>query len=99
MPALKRIADLGDGWQPGPIPVAVFRERLGQLQTLMTERGRSMSELSISMIGNTRDLQQNREKMAALEELGVTEMLLFMMGPTVDATLKEMEEAARTLMR
>ena len=98
MPALKRIADLGDGWQPGPIPVDVFRSRLGQLQTLMAERGRAMSELSISMIGNTRDLQQNREKIAALEELGVSEMLLFMMGPTVDDTLKEMEEAARTLM-
>ena len=51
------------------------------------------------MIGSTRDLQQHREKIAALEELGVTEMLLFMMGPTVDATLKEMEEGARTLMR
>jgi probable F420-dependent oxidoreductase len=99
MPALKRIADLGNGWQPGPIPVEVFRSRLGQLQTLMAERGRSMSELSISMLGNMRDLQQNREKLAALEELGVSEMLLFMMGPTVDDTLKEMEEAARTLMR
>src|SRR5262245_44678677 len=99
LPALKRIADLGDGWQPGPIPVEVFRARLDQLQTLMTERGRSMSELSISMIGNTRDLQQHPEKIAALEEHGVTEMLLSMMGPTVDATLQEIEEAARTLMR
>ena len=98
-PALKRIADLGDGWQPGPIPVEVFRERLGKLQTLMAERGRSMAELSISMIGNVRDLQQDREKIAALEELGVTEILLFMVGPTVDATLKEMEEGARTLIR
>ena len=98
MAALKRIADLGDGWQPGPIPVEVFRDRVGRLQTLMTERERSMAELSISMIGSTRDLQQHPEKIAALEELGVTELLLFMMGPTVDATLKEIEEAARTLM-
>ena len=77
----------------------VFRARLDQLQTLMTERGRSLSELSISMIGNTRDLQKHPEKIAALKEHGVTEMLLSMMGPTVDATLKEIEEAARTLMR
>jgi probable F420-dependent oxidoreductase len=99
MPALKRIADLGNGWQPGPIPVDVFRTKRDQLQTLMAERGRKMSELSISMIGGTRDLQQDRGKIAALEELGVSEILLFMMGPTVDDTLKEMEEAARTLMR
>ena len=98
-PALKRIADLGDGWQPGPIPVEVFRERLNKLRTLMSERGRNMAELSISMIGNVPDLQQDREKITALEELGVKEILLFMGGPSVEATLKEMEEGARTLIR
>jgi hypothetical protein len=40
-----------------------------------------------------------RTQIAALEELGVTEMLLFMAGPPVDDTLKEMGEGARTLMR
>jgi len=98
-PALKRIADLGDGWQPGPIPVEVFRERLNKLRTLMSERGRNMAELSISMIGSVRNLQQDQEKIAALEELGVTEILLSMAGPSVEATLKEMEEGARTLIR
>jgi len=98
-PALKRIADLGDGWQPGPIPVEVFRERLNKLRTLMSERGRNMAELSISMIGSVRNLQQDQEKIAALEELGVTEILLSMAGPPVEATLKEMEEGARTLIR
>jgi probable F420-dependent oxidoreductase len=98
-PALKRIADLGDGWQPGPIPVEVFRERLNKLRTLMSERGRNMAELSISMIGSVHDLQQDREKITALEDLGVKEILLFMGSPSVEATLKEMEEGARTLIR
>lgn len=99
LPALKRIADLGNGWQPGPISVDVFRERLGQLQTLMTERGRSMSELSISMLGSVRDLQQDRGKIAALEELGVKEMVLFMMGATAADTLKDVEEGARLFIK
>jgi len=98
-PALKRIADLGDGWQPGPIPVEVFRERLNKLRTLMSERGRNMAELSISMIGSVHDLQQDREKITALEELGIKEILLFMGGPSVEATLKEMEEGARIFIR
>ena len=98
-PALKRIAVLGDGWQPGPIPVEVFRERLNKLRTLMSERGRNMAELSISMISSVHDLQQDREKITALEELGIKEILLFMGGPSVEATLKEMEEGARTLIR
>ncbi|MBI3757420.1 MAG: TIGR03619 family F420-dependent LLM class oxidoreductase [Deltaproteobacteria bacterium] len=97
LPALKRIADLGDGWQPGPIPLDMFRERLGKLKILMAERGRDMSQLYLSMIGNVDDLQQHPEKLAVLEELGVKEILLFMGGSTVDVTLKEIEEAARIL--
>ena len=58
-----------------------------------------MAELSISMIGSVHDLQQDREKITALEELGIKEILLFMGGPSVEATLKEMEEGARTLIR
>ena len=57
-----------------------------------------MAELSISMVGNVHDLQQNPERIAALEDLGVKEILLFMMGPTVDDTFKEIEEGARTFM-
>lgn len=95
--ALKRIADLGDGWQPGPVPVEIFRQRLERLQTLMAERGREMTQLSISMIGNALDLQQHPDKLVALEELGVKEMLLFMAGASVDATLTDIDEAARAL--
>lgn len=99
LPALKRIADLGNGWQPGPIPVEAFRERRDQLQALMQERGRSMSELSISMLGSVRDLQQDRGKLAALEELGVKEIVLFMMGATAADTLKDVEEGARLFIK
>ena len=81
LPALKRVADLGDGWQPGPIPLDVLRERCDTLKALMTERGRDFSQLSISMLGDANDLKQNPEKIAALEELGVKEMVLFMAGP------------------
>lgn len=95
--ALKRIADLGDGWQPGPVPVEVFRQRLDRLQTLMAERGRAITQLSISMIGNSLDLQRHPDKLVALEELGVKEMLLFMAGASVDATLTDIDEAARAL--
>jgi len=95
--ALKRVADLGDGWQPGPVPLDVFRERLGKLNALMTERGRNMSELTISMLGSAQDLQQHPDKLAALEELGVQEMVLFMTGASPDDTLRDIEAAARGL--
>src|SRR5215510_10890376 len=95
--ALKRVADLGDGWQPGPVPLEVLRERVAQLKALMTERGRDFSQLSISMIGDAKELKRNPDKLAVLEELGVREMILFMGAPRVDATLAELEEAAQGL--
>ena len=96
--ALRRVADLGDGWQPGPVPLEVLRERVSQLKALMAERGRDFSQLSISMIGDAKELKRNPDKLAALEELGVREMILFMGAPRVDATLAELEEAAKGLI-
>ena len=98
MPALKRVADLGDGWQPGPVPLETLRERMGQLRELMAERGRDFSQLSISMLGDVKDLQENPDTLAALGELGVQEMVLFMATLDTDKTLAQMEEAANAFM-
>jgi MFS family permease len=67
-------------------------------QALMAERGRDFSQLSISTIGNAKELKQNPDKLTALEELGVQEMTLFMGAPQVNATLAELEEAAQALI-
>lgn len=98
MPALKRVADLGDGWQPGPIPIETLRERMGQLKELMAERDRDFSQLSISMLGDPKDLQENPGKLAELSEIGVQEMVLFMTALDTDKTLAQLEEVANTLV-
>jgi hypothetical protein len=92
------VADLGDGWQPGPIPVATLRERMGQLKELMAERDRDFSQLSISMLGDVKDLQGNPGKLAELGELGVREMVLFMTALDTDKTLAQLEEAANAFI-
>jgi alkanesulfonate monooxygenase SsuD/methylene tetrahydromethanopterin reductase-like flavin-dependent oxidoreductase (luciferase family) len=98
LPALKRIADLGDGWQPGAISLDAFQEKTETLKALMKERGRDFSELSISMLGDAEDLKKNRDKIAAFEKLGVSEIVLFMAGPDVNATLNAVESAAKALI-
>ena len=98
IPALKRVADLGDGWQPGPIPIETLRERMGQLKELMAERDRDFSQLSISMLGDPKDLQENPGKLAELSEIGVQEMVLFMTALDTDKTLAQLEEVANTLV-
>lgn len=65
--------------------------------TLMSEYGRKMTELSISMLGRALDLQQDPDKLIALEKLGIKEILLFMAGPNVDATLSDSDAGALAL--
>jgi len=98
LPALKRVADLGDGWQPGPVPLDVLRERCATLKALMAERGRDFSQLSISTPCDVNDLKQNPGKITALAELGVKEIALFMAEPNVETTLATMEDAAKALI-
>lgn len=98
LPALKRVADLGDGWQPGPVPLEVLRERCDMLKALMAERGRDFSQLSISTPCDVKELKQNPGKITALAELGVKECVLFMGEPNVETTLAIMEDAAKALI-
>ena len=44
------------------------------------------------------DLKKNPEKIAALEKLGVTEMVLFMAGPDVNANFAALEDGAKALI-
>lgn len=98
MPALKRVADLGDGWQPGPIPIETLRQRMDQLKELMAERGRDFSRLSISTFADPKELQQNPDRLTELSELGVQEMVLFMTSLDTETTLAQLEEAANAFM-
>lgn len=97
-PALRRIADLGDGWLPGPVDANVFQERAGELRTMMEERGRDFSELYISMTGDPADLKAHPNKIKELEDFGVHEIIFFMTAPTTDGSIAEMAAIADSLI-
>lgn len=53
-PALRRVARLGDGWHPvgataaSPLPPEEMRQKLGEIERLMTAAGRDFSKLEVS---------------------------------------------------
>lgn len=96
--AMKRIADLGDGWLPGPIAAEVFQERVEQLKALLAERGRNFSELYISMTGDPKDLKQHPDRVAELEASGVQEIIIFLTAPDTDGSLRDMESIAQAFI-
>lgn len=97
--ALRRVADLGDGWQPGLVSLQTLREKVDQLKELMAKRGRDFSRLSLSMLGSPDELKQKPELLSQLSELGVGEMVLFFSGMDAQGTISQLEDFARTMIK
>ena len=98
LPALKRVADLGDGWQPGTASLKVLSKSVPQLQALMTERGRDYADLSVSALSAVGPLLRKPEVIPQLSELGVRELILFMTAADTHKTLTAIEDFAEKMM-
>ena len=98
LPALKRVADLGDGWQPGTASFKVLSKRVPQLKALMAECGRNYSDLYISALSAARPLLRKPEALPRLSELGVQELILFLTTADTQKTLAVIEEFAEKMM-
>ncbi|MGE0822557.1 MAG: LLM class F420-dependent oxidoreductase [Candidatus Binatia bacterium] len=97
--AMKRVAELGDGWQPGAMPLETLREKLTQLKTLMAERGRDYSRLSLATFGSPAVVKQQPESVTQLSTLGISQMVLGFMGKNAQDTIAQLEDFARTVMK
>jgi len=97
--AMKRVADLGEGWQPGAMPVETLREKLGQLKQLMTERGRDYATLSLATFGSPDIIKQQPESVAQLRTLGISQMVLGFIGRDTQDTIAQLEDFARVVLR
>jgi len=97
--AMKRVADLGDGWQPGAMPLETLRGKLQQLKELMKERGRDYSRLSLATFGSPDVVKQQPESVMQLGDLGISQMVLGFMGKSAQDTIAQLEDFARVVMK
>src|SRR5215510_4107648 len=67
-PALKRVAEFGDGWHIGPVALEEVKPRFAELQTLMEKAGRDFSKLEITAMVDSRLLSATDIK--AYRDLG-----------------------------
>ena len=98
LPALRRVADLGDGWQPGTASLKVLSKSVPQLQALMAERGRDYADLSVSALSAAGPLLRKPEVIPQLGELGVQELILFMTTADTNKTLAALEDFAEKML-
>jgi len=94
MPALRRVARLGNGWFGVKLNPEQAAAKLAILRKLMTEHGRDMKELEI--IISPYENEVTIEDLHAYRELGVHEFVPFVRLPGDDARIPDaLEKVAR----
>lgn len=85
LPALKRVADLGAGWFGYLVRPAEVPEKIAELTTLLEERGRSRSDIEVSV--SPRGLGLTRDKVEQYEAVGVDQLIV----PVVSSDLSSLK--------
>ena len=96
---MKRVAELGDGWQPGAMPLEMLRDKLNQLKGLTAERGRDYSQLSLATFGSPEAIKRQPDSVAQLSALGISQMVLGFMGKNTQDTITQLEDFARVVIK
>ncbi|HKD68627.1 MAG TPA: LLM class F420-dependent oxidoreductase [Candidatus Binataceae bacterium] len=94
MPALRRVAEYGDGWFGLNLSPDATAERLVKLRGLLSAQGRKLDDLEI-IIGPASH-QPTSDDFRKYHDLGVKELVLPPFGPRSEADMiKRLEEIAR----
>ena len=97
--AFKRIVAFGDGWQSGPVSLALFREELAQLGADMERAGRKIEDLRLFKVVTPDFLLDNLHEISAHEQLGVEEMVLLLNCDSRQEAEAQIRRAASILLR
>ena len=91
-PALRRVAELAQGWMGAGISPEDIGERIATLHRFLAEKGRSADEVKIYSLPNRRP---NADRCSRLEDAGVERLLYMAPVRTLDETKTSLDEFAR----
>jgi probable F420-dependent oxidoreductase len=94
--ALRRVADLGQGWYGFNIDPEQTAERLAVLDRLLQERGRSRDEVEISVSPYMR--ATDLDLLKRYRDLGVDQVIVLAAAPHVDGLLRTLDGLANELV-
>ncbi len=94
--ALRRVADLGQGWYGFNLTLDEFASRLARLDELLAERGRSRSDVQISL--GPKDQSVDEQSLVRFHEAGADQLVVGALGRDADAVLRRLDGLVRTLV-
>ncbi len=94
--ALRRVADVGQGWygfsrEPEQIP-----ERIATLERMLAERGRRRDDVFVSICPYM--LGADADKVKRYADAGVDQVILMIFAPTPDALVQTLDTIAETIV-
>lgn len=90
--ALRRVADLGQGWYGFNLEADQLNERIAHLETLLEERGRKRSDIDISVCPYL--LSAGPELIERYQDAGVDRVILVASATEPDSLVKALDEMA-----
>jgi probable F420-dependent oxidoreductase len=94
--ALRRVADLGQGWFGYGLTPAEAAERVQHLRGLLEQRGRRIDEVEISIAPNVREVDANMVE--GYQRAGVNQLIVAARGRTGEDFLASLARLAETLV-
>jgi probable F420-dependent oxidoreductase len=94
--ALRRVADVGDGWYGFSLDPAGLEERMTHLRRLCVARGRSTSDIEISVSPYLRSFDP--ATLEAYQAAGAHQVILPVFGRTQDEILGRLDGLAKTVL-
>lgn len=94
--ALRRVAALGQGWYGFSLEPDEVVERRETLGKFLAERGRSLSDVEISICPYMKPV--DTEKMKRYAEAGVDQLILMAMLPTLDSIAPNLDLLVETML-
>jgi len=95
-PALRRVADVGDGWYPFSIEPDELAAKLARLDALLAKRGRSRKEIRITTCPYMRPADLDLVK--RYRDVGVDEVVMLLYATNVDELQSGMDMLAKTVL-
>jgi probable F420-dependent oxidoreductase len=95
-PALKRVADVGQGWYGFSIGPDETAERIAHLDGLLKARGRKRDEIEISISPYMKPTDLDLVKRYA--EVGVNQVIVLVLAPSGDDLKKALDDLAHRLV-
>lgn len=95
-PALRRVADLGQGWYGFNLEPREFAERRDRLEALLAERGRSRADVTLAVSPYLKGL--DREKLEGFHAAGADQVIATVFASDTDALRRTLDELAASVL-